>query len=161
MEKSILRFPVLPPSKSQQIFCALTVWAAAALPEARSHYDLGAESWGNFNSAVSGRAAGRHVPAWVSVGLCTPPASPVGAPVCAAAAGARRSAPLGDAGGKSVVPPLSVIFFFHFFCPETTGFWLADLSQSALAKGSRKACRTAICTSFVQNPSYHFNYSKL
>lgn len=50
-----------------------------------------------------------------------PPASPVGALVCAAAAGARRSAPLGDAGGKSVVPPLSVIFF-SFFLPGNHRF---------------------------------------
>lgn len=138
MEKSILRFPVLPPSKSQQIFCALTVWAAAALPEARSHYDLGAESWGNFNSAVSGRAAGRHVPASVSVGPCTPPASPVGAPVCAAAAGARRSAPLGDAGGKSVVPPLSVIFFFIFFARKPQVFGLQTFHRARLQRDHAK-----------------------
>lgn len=161
MEKSILRFPVLPPSKSQQIFCALTVWAAAALPEARSHYDLGAESWGNFNSAVSGRAAGRHVPAWVSVGPCTPPRFSCRRPGVRCRRGCQAECSTRGRRWEISCASAECDFFFHFFCPETTGFWLADLSQSALAKGSRKACRTAICTSFVQNPSYHFNYSKL
>lgn len=74
-EKSIPSHPSL---KSQQIFCVPTgagKWVAAALPKTHSHYNLGAESWGNFDSAVLGRAAGRHVPAWVSVGLCIPPSS--------------------------------------------------------------------------------------
>lgn len=67
-----------------------------------------------------------------------PPASPVGALVCAAAAGARRSAPLGDAGGKSVVPPLSVIFFFIFFARKPQVFGLQTFHRARLQRDHAK-----------------------
>lgn len=165
--------PVIPPSNPSR-FCVPTwagKWVAAALLKTHSHYTLGAESWGNFDSAVSGRAAGRHVPAWVSVGLCIPPSS-------------SSSSFLGHPGmrhgryqvlrcarwhrwwiSRAYMERDSLFFFpnfeVYFSCPKATGSWFAALSQSMFAKGSRKACRTAICTSFSQNPSYHFNYSKL
>lgn len=98
-EKSILHFPAIPFSPQKKIpagfLCtrprepAVCARGAAALPKTRSHYDPGAESRGNFYSAVLGRAAGRHVPAWVSVGLCIPssppPPPPRGTPGCAMA----------------------------------------------------------------------------
>lgn len=120
-EKNILcslAIPTSPKNHSRFSVCpwepAACKWVAAALPKMCSHYDLGAESRGNIYSAVSGRAAGRHVPAWVSVGLCIIPSlvsPPLGTPVCAMA-GTRSCAPLGDVGGKTVVPVLSVIIFF-------------------------------------------------
>lgn len=68
----------------------------------------------------------------------------------------RSCAPLGHSGGKSAVP-LSGVMMAFFFCPEATGAWFAALQRSTFAKGSRRTRRTAICTSFSQNPSYHFN----
>lgn len=139
MEKSILRFPVLPPSKSQQIFCALTVWAAAALPEARSHYDLGAESWGNFNSAVSGRAAGRHVPAWVSVGPCTPPPLLLSAPRCAlpprVPGGVLHS---GTLVGNQLCLRWVWFFFFIFFARKPQVFGLQTFHRARLQRDHAK-----------------------
>lgn len=86
-EKSILHFPAVPfpPEKNPSRFRACPPAGAGGLRRGSggsaedsfsSHYDPGAESWGNFYSAVLGRAAGRHVPAWVSVGLCIPSSPP-------------------------------------------------------------------------------------
>lgn len=80
--KSILHFPAIHPTplqkkKSQQIFCVPTGAGGSRVGSSGSAEDAFAlRPWGRvlgiifFYSAVSGRAAGRHVPAWVSVGLC-------------------------------------------------------------------------------------------
>lgn len=138
MEKSILRFPVLPPSKSQQIFCALTVWAAAALPEARSHYDLGAESWGNFNSAVSGRAAGRHVPAWVSVGPCTPPRFSCRRPGVRCRRGCQAECSTRGRRWEISCASAECDFFFIFFARKPQVFGLQTFHRARLQRDHAK-----------------------
>lgn len=73
-----------PPEKNPSRFharlpvgAAVCAGGAAALPKTRSvRTTTPGLSPGETYSAVLGRAAGRHVPAWVSVGLCIPSSPP-------------------------------------------------------------------------------------
>lgn len=116
MEKSILRFPVLPPPQNRSRFSVRSRFGQWRL--CRRHVRTTTSGLSPGETLIlpfwDGLLGGTSQPGCQSV-RASPPASPVGAPVCAAAAGARRSALLGDTGGKSVVPPPSVIFFFLIF----------------------------------------------
>lgn len=167
-EKSILHFPAIPFSpqkKSQQVSCAP---ARGSRRFARGERRLCRRLVRTTTPGLSpgetfilqfwdGLLGGTSRPGCQSVCASPPllllllPGAPRGAPwqyqVLCSAGSLRWEISCASLGCDGEV----------FFCPEATGPWFAALPRSPFAKGSRRTRRTAICTSFSQNPSYHFN----
>lgn len=114
MEKSILQFLVLPPLNGSRHSARSRFGQRWLGWRPCSHYNLRAESWGTLNSALLGRAAGQHVPAWVSVRLYIPHFSHW-----------HPGALLGDTSGKpAVLLPSVICRIFIFFAQKPQVFGL-------------------------------------